>query len=169
MTLRIEVASEEATLKGSKLLVPWRLKEMEEEVAPIPATVPLSMRMPAAVEEAPVALTTKPLVKAPESLLLKLKKSEAESWPVLLMEEKGRLKTAELVEVEILKILPEVPVETFIITLLVTARVEVPDRAMPVPAVSREEMSEKLGAKEPLDLKTWKAVPPRVERKVLPS
>ena len=62
-----------------------------------------------------------------------------------------------------------VVVETLAMTPAVTAMVEVPDRDMPVPAVSRLEISEKLGAAEPLLLKTWKVVPPRVERRVEPS
>jgi hypothetical protein len=123
VTLSIDVPEDEATLKGSRVPVPWILKDTVEEVAPIPATVPLSMRMPAAVVLAPVALTTKPLVKLPESLLLKLKKSVAWSWPVLVMEAKGRLITKELVEVEILKIVPVVPVETLEITELPEAMV----------------------------------------------
>jgi hypothetical protein len=75
----------------------------------------------------PVYLTTKPLVPAPDSLLLKLKKSEPWSWPVLVIEAKGRLMTRLLVEVEMLKILPELPVETFWITELASVIwVEVP-------------------------------------------
>jgi hypothetical protein len=33
-------------LKGSKVPEPWRLKDMVEEVALIPATVPLSIKAP---------------------------------------------------------------------------------------------------------------------------
>src|SRR5207249_590365 len=46
------------------------------------------------------------------------KKSAACNCPVLLMVEKGRLMTRELVVVEMLKMLPAVPVLTFWITLL---------------------------------------------------
>src|SRR4029077_12245302 len=45
-TVSRETPEEEATLKGFKVPVPWRLKETVEEVAPIPATVPLSIRTP---------------------------------------------------------------------------------------------------------------------------
>jgi len=48
----------------------------------------------------------------------------------------------ELEEVEMLKMLPAVPVETFIITLPLTAMVEVPEMEMPVPAESRLLISE---------------------------
>ena len=41
---------------GSKVVVPWTLKETVEEEALKPATVPLSMIMDEAVVEAPVAL-----------------------------------------------------------------------------------------------------------------
>jgi hypothetical protein len=73
--------------------------------------------MPEAVLLAPVALTTKPLVKEPESLLLKVVQSPAWSWPVFTMEAKGRLMVRELVEVEMLKIEPAVPVVTELMTL----------------------------------------------------
>jgi len=88
---------------------------------------------------------------------------------VLVIEAKGRLITRELVEVEILKIVPDVPVETLAITLPLTAMVEVPEMEIPVPAVSREEMSEKTGAPVPADLNTWKTVPTAVFLKVEPS
>jgi hypothetical protein len=44
LTTNREVALEEAMFKMSLVepLVPWRLKEMVEEVAPMPTTVPLS-------------------------------------------------------------------------------------------------------------------------------
>jgi hypothetical protein len=51
----------------------------------------------------------------------------------------------------------------------VIAIVEVPEIAMLVEPVKRLAMLSKEGAAEPLDLKTWKEVPPRVERKVEPS
>ena len=62
--------------------------------------------------EGPVALGKKPVVKEPESLLLKVAQSAPVNWPVLLMEAKGRLMVKELVVVEMLKILPAVPVAT---------------------------------------------------------
>ena len=49
--------------------------------------------------------------------MLKVSQSEAWSWPVLTAEEKGRLMVRELVEVEMLKMVPEVPVETVVMTL----------------------------------------------------
>ena len=52
----------------------------------------------------------------PESLLLKVRKSVAKSWPLLVMLALGRLMTKELVLVVMLKILPAVPVETLEIT-----------------------------------------------------
>ncbi len=44
LTLRIEVPEEEATLKGSRVVVPWTLKETVAEVALTPETVPLLIR-----------------------------------------------------------------------------------------------------------------------------
>ena len=128
-----------------------------------------SERMELAVVELPVYLTMLPLLPAPESLLLKFKKSEPCNWPVLVMEAKGRLMTRELELVEMLKMLPAVPVETLETTPEAREMVEVPERLMPVPAVKSVLMSEKEGAPEPLLLRTWKVVPPRVERKVEPS
>ncbi len=93
---------------------------MAEEVAPMPATVPLSMIMELAVVEGPVALIKKPLVKEPDSLLLKVKKSAEANWPVLRMEAWGRLITRALVLVVMLKMLPKVPVATLEIMLLTT-------------------------------------------------
>lgn len=46
-------------------------------------------------------------------MLLKFKKSEPWSWPVLTAEAIGRLMVKLLVEVEMLKIEPEVPVAMF--------------------------------------------------------
>ena len=65
-----------------------------------------------------MAYTTWFADKDPLNLLLKVAQSEASSWPVLEMEEKGKLIVSELVEVEMLKILPAVPVETLVMTLL---------------------------------------------------
>ena len=75
---------------------------------------------------------------------------------MLEAEAKGRFMVREFVEVLMLKIVPEVPVETLVITLELTAIVEVPEIEMPVPAVNRELISEKAGAPEtPEDLNTW--------------
>ena len=53
--------------------------------------------------------------------MLKVNQSVSDSWPVLTMEAVGRLMTKALpeplVEVEILKILPELPVETLLMIL----------------------------------------------------
>ena len=52
------------------------------------------------------------------TLLLKIVKSEDCNCPVLTAEANGRLIVRELVEVEMLKIFPDVPVETVVMTLL---------------------------------------------------
>ncbi len=46
-TVSREAPDDEATLKGFKVPVPWMLKETVEDVAPTPATVPLSSSAPA--------------------------------------------------------------------------------------------------------------------------
>ena len=51
-------------------------------------------------------------------MLLKVNQSADDSWPVLVILAVGRLTTKALVEVEMLKILPAVPVETLLIILL---------------------------------------------------
>ena len=56
------------------------------------------------------------MAPAPESLLLKVKKSEPCNCPVLLMVAVGKLMTKLLVEVVMLKMLPAVPVETLEMT-----------------------------------------------------
>ena len=77
VTAKIEIPEEEATLNKVLVVpaVPWMLKEIVDEVAPIPATVPLSIKMPEAVVVGPVYLTTKPAVPEPPSLLLKVVQS----------------------------------------------------------------------------------------------
>jgi len=65
-TVNKETPEEDATLKGFKIPLPWTLKETVEEVAPIPATVPLSIRAPLVKEEAPFQIATLPLVPEPE-------------------------------------------------------------------------------------------------------
>ena len=101
--------------------------------------------------------------------MLKVNQSAEASCPEVRLLAVGRLMTRELVLVVMLKILPAVPVETLLITPDAMETVEVPEIEIPVPAVRSEPISEKLGAAEPLDLRTWKEVPPRVERKVEPS
>ena len=114
------------TWKGSKVVVPWMRKETEEEEALTPETVPSSRIMLLAVVLAPVALIIKPLLREPESLLLKLKKSAACSWPVLTMEEKGRFRVKVLEEMLPLKIVPEVPVARVVTPVSVEAMVICP-------------------------------------------
>ena len=63
VTRRMEVWLEEATLKGSKVPEPWTLKEIVEEVAFTPATVPLSLKIPGAMALVPWPVKTKPGVK----------------------------------------------------------------------------------------------------------
>lgn len=57
VTLKIEVPLDDATFKGSKVVVPWILKLIVDEVALTPETVPLSLSVPMVnpVEEAQVA------------------------------------------------------------------------------------------------------------------
>ena len=175
------------------------------------------------VEEAAVAKTTWLAASDPLSLLLKVVQSAANNCPVLEMEANGRFIVREFVVVLMLKIFPAVPVETFVITLLLkeiwvevpmstfwppvmdrplptvklpsvvvpipplvtarglvrvrevklgvadTAMVEVPDKTMLEPAVSKLPMSENTGCPAPALLRTWNTVPARVERKVEPS
>jgi hypothetical protein len=65
LTTNKEVVEEEEMLKGSSVPVPWTLKEMVEEVALIPATVPLSKRMPVLRLLAVVHLATSPGLPEP--------------------------------------------------------------------------------------------------------
>jgi hypothetical protein len=59
---------------------------------------------------------------------------------VLVIEEKGRFKVKELVEVEMLKIVPVVPVETLVITELPKEiEVEVPIKTFWPPVIERPE------------------------------
>ena len=110
-TTRYEVPELEATLNGSNApAVPCMLKFTEEEVALIPATAPLSISMPLAVEDAPVALTTKPFVREPESLLLNVVQSVDVSNPLFAIEDDGKLRVRVCEVVEMLKSVPVVPV-----------------------------------------------------------
>ena len=118
LTMARVMPVEEVILKGSKVVVPWMLKLTLEDVALTPATVPLSRMMLSAVALGPVDLIRKPLLKEPESLLLKVNQSADDSWPVLVILAVGRLTTKALVEVVMLKMLPAVPVETLLIILL---------------------------------------------------
>jgi hypothetical protein len=160
---------EEVILKGSKVVVPCTLKLTVEDVALTPATVPLSAIILLTTVEAVVNLERKPLVPVLPTLLLKVRKSEPWSCPVVLRLEMGRLITKALVVVVMLKMLPAVPVETLLTTPEARLIVEVPERLTPVPAVKRELISEKIGAAEPLLLKTWKEVPAKLDLKVEPS
>jgi hypothetical protein len=73
-------------------------------------------------------------------LLLKFIKSVGCNWPVFIPLAKGRLILSELVLVEILKIFPAVPVETFVITLLPKVIcVEVPMSTFCPPAMESPE------------------------------
>lgn len=87
VTLKMEEALEEATLKGSKVVVPWILKDTAEEVALTPATVPLSSKAPVDKVEAPVQRATKPVVPV-ETIGVPLNKVEVEvqvGWPEALL------------------------------------------------------------------------------------
>jgi hypothetical protein len=65
LTVRMEVPEEEEMLKGSRVVEPWTLKEIVDEVALIPATVPLSKRMPVERLLAVVHLATSPGLPEP--------------------------------------------------------------------------------------------------------
>ena len=81
-------------------------------------------------------------------MLLKVPQSTAESWPVLTREAIGRLITKELVEVEILKMVPVGPVETLATTLHERLKeVEVPMRTCWPPVTVRKELEEVREAK----------------------
>ena len=67
-TLRILVPVELLTLKGSRVVVPWMLKEIADEVALTPETVPLSRIRPWARVLAPFHMETKP--GAPEPIVV---------------------------------------------------------------------------------------------------
>ena len=88
-------------------------------------------------------------------LPLKVDQSVEVRQPETEAEELGQLMTKALVEVDMLKILPAVPVETLLRSL-----------TEPRPKV---EVATKPGAAVPLDCKSWPAVPAKVERKVVPS
>jgi len=102
----------------------WMCNKAPGVIVPKPTLVPLSKIKELAVVEAPVYLTKKLLVPEPLSLLLKVVQSVFCNWPVLLMEAKGKFRVKELVVVEMLKILPAVPVEILVMTL--------PDKLMEV-------------------------------------
>ena len=70
--------------------------------------------------------------------MLKVVKSAACSWPVLTVEAKGRLIVKLLVLVEMLKILPVVPVETLVMTLAPREMVvEVPIKTFCPPLIDK--------------------------------
>ena len=96
-----EVPEEEATLKGSRVVVPWTLNDTVADVAFTPATVPLSKRVPSVKVLVPFHLATFP--KAP--------------LPMPVKRLLGKLMTKELaVEVETLNTEEEEVVETFMTT-----------------------------------------------------
>ena len=65
VTLKMEFPVEEETLKGSRVVLPWTLKEIVDELALMPATAPLSIKAPWAKAEADVHLAAKPLAPVP--------------------------------------------------------------------------------------------------------
>ena len=73
----------------------------------------------------------------PLFLLLKTSQSEEPKEPVAVMEATGMLIMSELVEVEILKMLPAVPVETFWMMLLTVMLEE--DRFLEASVTTKEE------------------------------
>ena len=107
-------------------MVPWTNKETVDEEALTPETVPLSAIMLLATEVAAVNLDKKPLVPLLPTLLLNVSQSAEASCPVLVMLAVGKLITKALVEVEILKMLPAVPVETLLMTLAPKDKVILP-------------------------------------------
>jgi hypothetical protein len=90
------------------------------EVAPTFKPLPVLKvnRLLPAVVEAPEAKTIWFAERLPDNLLLKLVQSPLCSWPVFTEDANGRLMVKELVVVEMLNMLPAVPVETLVMTLL---------------------------------------------------
>lgn len=93
------------------------LKPMVEEVAFMPSTVPLSMSLPAISAVEPFQMASNPIVPVPVSglvraacLLLKVFQSVLFNKPLTPLAAVGRLKVKTLVEEEILKSVPVVPV-----------------------------------------------------------
>ena len=111
------------------------LKLMVEEVALMPTTVPLSINFPLPKVVAEVQIATWPGAPPERAscLLLKVVQSAEIKQPRLVAEESGQLMTKALpvprVEVEMLKLLPVVPVATFstiFAGILSTALIPVP-------------------------------------------
>ena len=104
--------------------MPWMVKATLVEVAPTPATVPLSISLPLPMAEAEVQMATWPTAPPERAacLLLKVDQSVEVRQPETEAEELGQLITKDIpvpkVEVEMLKILPAVPVETLLSTLV---------------------------------------------------
>jgi hypothetical protein len=101
---------------------PPTVKMFEIVVVPVTAKVLLvelkvKLLLPA-VELAAVANTTWLAAREPLSLLLKVAQSLESSCPVLLILANGKFMVSEFVVVLMLKMLPEVPVEIFVMTLL---------------------------------------------------
>jgi hypothetical protein len=135
----------------------YRLAPAGVEVLIIKLLTVLSHRKLAddCVLDAPLAKTTCPEVKEPESLLLKVVQSAVVNCPLLATLAFGRFMTKALVVVVMLKPVPAVPVETLLMLLM-----------LPRPRV---EVETKLGAAAPLDCRICPAVPAKVERNVVPS
>jgi len=131
----------------------WIWSKATGEVVPKPTLVPLSNRKELAVVELAVYLTKKLAVPLPESLLLKVNQSAAWSWPVLLMEEKGRLRVKVVPEIEPLKMLPEVPVAKLVTGL----------------PPNRVEVEVQVGWPAPLLIRKLPATPAWLNLKVVPS
>lgn len=138
-------AAEEVAWKITGIVVEaieklWTWSREIGAVVPRPMPVPLSKKRELAVEEAPVYLTKKLEVPAPDNLLLKVNQSLAWSWPVLTLLAKGRLRVKVLEEILPLKIAPAVPVARVVTTLVPKEiLVEVPIKTLCPPVMERLE------------------------------
>ena len=65
VTFNTEIPVLDVTSNGSRVVVPFTVKETVEDVALIPATVPLSKAIPVEMVFAPVHLVTYPFVPLP--------------------------------------------------------------------------------------------------------
>ena len=75
--------------------------------------------------------------------MLKVSQSVFKSWPVLAPEAKGKFKVKELVVVEILKMLPEVPVEILVIILF---KLMLEEERLWLPSVTTRELGVKVAS-----------------------
>jgi hypothetical protein len=129
--------------------VPPTVNRLEIVVLPVIAKVlevGLNVKLlDPAVEDAAVAYKIWLADKDPLSLLLNVAQSVDSNWPVLLMLANGRFIVREFVVVEMLKMLPLVPVATLVMTLFPKVIwVEVPMRTFCPPAMDRPEPTVKL-------------------------